>query len=704
MTSKLKAGEDSVVKGRNNSDKGIIPVPADEYVIEALKLSLREVLTDKTNATCPVEVKKELNGQELFKQVKFTVLGTNASSKKLEQRLLFKDFQKAAKMTSEEETIYLFLAFLFPYSYERKQLEKLVTGIINESRLYRILQKLLTANWLAVIEPRPEEGENIPFKYFLLNERKNDWDRAVQSAGSYELLLTTREGSRNASGTSDKILKPHSEESSAEILQLVTRLMKENQELRERIDRPNTSCESYFRDFLELLAKTLPERLPGIEVGYLDQSFDKIPSTKEIRWLEKRVNRVYGLLKSNSSRAPCFNITGDWISQRVCFLAGNFWFVVNEFEKASFHYKQLEQVTPVVFLDERGSAFNIDFLQFNLSYSLSILGKHRESLETSFKILERKPGNYHVLVNIGMALGGLGLFEKALGVFDSALMVDQEGDTAWYGKARALHDLNQREEALFAYDKALTIKPDSYEYLNSKGNALIGLKRFDEAIKVLNKALQIRSNGFKAWVNKGNAFDGLNKHVEAVSSYDKALELYPEDQDVWQYKANTLCKLERFEDAITAYDRALSMESERSATLFNKGYALTRLKRFNEALKLFNEILKEKPGDVETWINKGATLIDLRQLADAEKACLSAIKYKPDDARAWYNLACIQALQGDIHSTIGYLSKTFMLDASFIARVSKDGDFDSIRPKEEFMSFMNGLIAKMHEKHVNTGS
>lgn len=87
----------------------------------------------------------------------------------------------------------------------------------------------------------------------------------------------------------------------------------------------------------------------------------------------------------------------------------------------------------------------------------------------------------------------LGDLEKAIALFDKALVLEPRNDMVWVLRGSLLNELDRYSEALTSYDKALAIRPD-YDV---------------------------------AWFNRGMTLRKLGRLADSVLSFDKALEINP---------------------------------------------------------------------------------------------------------------------------------------------------------------------------------
>ena len=196
-------------------------------------------------------------------------------------------------------------------------------------------------------------------------------------------------------------------------------------------------------------------------------------------------------------------------------------------------------------------------------------------------------------------------YDKAIDLYERALIAKPDCIECLDNKAVALDSLGKREGAIDSLDRAIAIKPVAFS-LGLKATILGSQGRFEEAITVYDKAIEMQPLAF-AYHNKAHYLSKLERYIEAIASYDKAIEIDSGDSDPWHGKALALFQLGKFTDAIECCDRAISIDPS-SASLKLKGFLLLNLNLFNEAKLLYEQVLKSEPDSSITLIGHSVTL------------------------------------------------------------------------------------------------
>ena len=232
-------------------------------------------------------------------------------------------------------------------------------------------------------------------------------------------------------------------------------------------------------------------------------------------------------------------------------------------------------------------------------------------------------------------------YDKAVDLYDRALIAKPDCIECLVNKAVALDSLGKREEAFDSLDRAFDIKPSAY-ILGLKATILGSQGRYEEAITVYDKSIEMMPTLF-AYYNKAHYLSQLKRYDEAIPSYDKAIEIDSGDSDPWHGKAFALFQLGKFTDAINCCDRAISIES--SPTSLNlKGFLLINLNLFNDAKLLYEQVLRTEPENTTALIGLSETFLVLGNYREGlEKAKKAFHLSKNKEARVFSWLLSVSA-------------------------------------------------------------
>jgi tetratricopeptide (TPR) repeat protein len=122
------------------------------------------------------------------------------------------------------------------------------------------------------------------------------------------------------------------------------------------------------------------------------------------------------------------------------------------------------------------------------------IGKLRESMVVSQKVLEISPNDAEAHSNFGNILQELGNLEDAEASYNKAIAIKPDYAEAYYNLGITLKGLGRLEDAETSTKKAILIKPEHAESHIHLSYVLKELGRLEESEKSLNQIIKIKSN------------------------------------------------------------------------------------------------------------------------------------------------------------------------------------------------------------------
>lgn len=136
--------------------------------------------------------------------------------------------------------------------------------------------------------------------------------------------------------------------------------------------------------------------------------------------------------------------------------------------------------------------------------------------------LGMKRPRHDMNVALAGAYAGMGQFDRALGLFNSAIQEQPLADY-YYQKGNALAGTGNMPGAIEQYDLALQKDPKLTEALNNKGNAFASMGRFPDAITAFGQALAIKPDASDIYFNRGMAKHASGDRAGACADWQKSL-------------------------------------------------------------------------------------------------------------------------------------------------------------------------------------
>jgi len=262
--------------------------------------------------------------------------------------------------------------------------------------------------------------------------------------------------------------------------------------------------------------------------------------------------------------------------------------------------------------------------------------------------------------------------EFALQMFSRAIELDPAYALAYAGIADChsfLYMNNDRTEANreaadAASTKALALDPDLAETQTARAVALSLGGRHAAAEAAFETAMQQNPKLFDAPYFYARDCFIRGEFDKAIRLYTRASELNPDDYQAPLLVAQIYADLGREEEAREARQRGVRIAAGR---------------------------LDLNPDDVRALYMGANGLVALGEHATGLAWARRAVQLEPDEAMLLYNVACIQALAGEVDAAIGTLTKA--IDAGFAHKpwMEKDSNLDPLRQDRRFQELLARL-------------
>ena len=146
------------------------------------------------------------------------------------------------------------------------------------------------------------------------------------------------------------------------------------------------------------------------------------------------------------------------------------------------------------------------FPKNNLSWQiLSFIYLEQEKIHDAYNAITNAskidPKDFKVLINLGLILFKLGLYDKSILTFEKVLEINKDNFSAYINLGAVYQKKNDFKNAELNYLKAIKINPNSSIVYNNLANTLKDLNRLEEVEHNYKKALKIDPNYKKASEN-----------------------------------------------------------------------------------------------------------------------------------------------------------------------------------------------------------
>ncbi len=211
------------------------------------------------------------------------------------------------------------------------------------------------------------------------------------------------------------------------------------------------------------------------------------------------------------------------------------------------------------------------------------------------------------------------------------------------------------------------------ERLYSKALRLYSDGDYEKAIACYDEALNIDQSFASAWHGRGDCLQMLKKYDEAIKCYDTSLSVDNKYVESMYDKGLCLMLIKKYDDAIACFDRVIELDPVFSSAYYNKGKILYEKKDYQDALKYFNKTLQFDEKDIDAWNMKGTILGEEKKFEESLLCFDKVLKLSPENRTALTGRgACLEGL---------YRYDEAMKCYDTMVEIFSDNDIDALRSK-----------------------
>ncbi len=212
------------------------------------------------------------------------------------------------------------------------------------------------------------------------------------------------------------------------------------------------------------------------------------------------------------------------------------------------------------------------------------------------------------------------------------------------------------------------------------------------------KALELDSELAEAHASRGFAISLSRQYEEARREFETAIRLNPKLYEAHYFYARACFQEGRLEDAVRHYEAAARVRPEDYQALLLMHTPLDGLGRKGDAkealrrgLQVVEKHLELNPDDARALYLGAGALVQLGERERSLEWAKRAYAIDPSDSGVLYNVACVNALHGNVEDAMACLSRAIENGFGHKEWLEHDSDLDSLRGDPRFEALLKKL-------------
>ena len=263
---------------------------------------------------------------------------------------------------------------------------------------------------------------------------------------------------------------------------------------------------------------------------------------------------------------------------------------------------------------------------YKICFWTDFTGRNEESIKLHQKIIDEFPYCELAWFNLGAALQGLKLYEKAVDAYQYAIAIDEKFD---------------------------------YAYRNM-GDAFIRMRKYKEAIEVLEKVIELSRPEDVIYEAIGHCYDRLKNFAQARFYYRKASHLNPEDSKLYFKIAGTYMNEGQWVQASKHLETALNLQPSQPEYNLAMGECKMQLEDIRQAIHFFSNVVRLRPKNISSWEALIRCLFSAGYYEEALEQVDAAIKITDGKPLFYYYLSAVYFALGKSKEALLHLEKSLM--------------------------------------------
>lgn len=289
--------------------------------------------------------------------------------------------------------------------------------------------------------------------------------------------------------------------------------------------------------------------------------------------------------------------------------------------------------------------------------------------------LQKDQNNIKAHFLIGKAYVRLGIPDKGLAEFKTAVSIDPENAEVWYQSGVVYQEMDKHTSAVKSLTRALELKPDYGEAQLALAQSHLALKQYD-----LVKNIAIKLAGKKETAAEGQYLLGItalatDQQGQALLALNKATRADPGNAAAWLALVDVYIKMNQNDKVRGALVSAVEGDNSSFEAAYRLGVLDYEAASYDKAMSSLEIATNLKPDHYDARYKLADSQFRSGAYKQAVSNAATAVKLKPDSSWPLLLQANIANKQGKNGKAIDFVQQAMAIDKNSASLHTKLGSF-----------------------------
>jgi tetratricopeptide (TPR) repeat protein len=173
-------------------------------------------------------------------------------------------------------------------------------------------------------------------------------------------------------------------------------------------------------------------------------------------------------------------------------------------------------------------------------------------------VMEKYPGFYPAINNLGVLYKDDGKTEEAIRMFSQSIGVYEKNPVAYFHRGSLRGKSGQLQEAIADLDMAIRYQPDFIKAYSNRAIAKAMLKDYPGAVADLDRVVA-REKSEEAYINRGTLRNEMKEFALAIRDFGEAVKINPSCANCYYALGFACYRAARYPDAVKAFTACIGL-------------------------------------------------------------------------------------------------------------------------------------------------